>query len=264
VSPSQQEAKNRFTAEAVRRTLEGEGLPTDGVPFLAHGLHHGRVGIIPSPDPLHQPGRHYPGLTTRPWWDPKGFPWMADLEAATDQIRAELDAATDGRDLELNAESGKLTDSGAWRELRLFSKGHEFIENSRRCPKTVEVIRSIPSATIAGSVFFAATDPGTHIVPHFAPHNARLRVHLGVHVPEGNRMRVANETRPWREGEAIIFDDSFEHETWNESESRRVILLFDIWHPDMTPAQIMAVRYSEAPMLAHAWDVASEMFSASA
>lgn len=131
---SQQESKNQFTCEAVKRTLEGEGLSTAGVPFLAHGLHHGRMGIEPSPDPLHQPGRHYPGLTTRPWWNAADFPWIADLEAATETIRVEIDAVTAEKDLELNAESGKLTDSGAWREFRLFSKGHEYRENSRRCP----------------------------------------------------------------------------------------------------------------------------------
>jgi hypothetical protein len=88
VNIDEMERRHRFVCETVQRRLESEGLPTDGVDFLAHGLRHGRFGIELSPNPLHQPGRHYPGLTARPWWDPADFPWLAELEAAsiTDQI----------------------------------------------------------------------------------------------------------------------------------------------------------------------------------
>jgi hypothetical protein len=145
-----------------------------------------------------------------------------------------------------------------WRSLppgprasNLFAKGNEFRDNTRWCPRTVEIIRSIPGAAHAGNVLFArfaVTEPGTHIVPHCAPHNARLRVHLGLKVPKGNSIRVGDEVRSWEEGRAIIFDDSFEHEVWNKSNARRIILLFDVWHPDMTQSQILAVRYSDGLM----------------
>ena len=244
------ERRNRWVCETVRRRLENDGLPTDGVEFLAHGLHHGRFGIEPSPNHLQQPGRHYPGLTARPWWDPADFPWLAELEAAAPEITAEADIIT-GQPAVREAEAMNLTSTGEWHQYRLFLRGNESRDNTRWCPRTVEIIHSISRTTRAGNVIsarFTVTEPGTHIVPHCGPHNARLRVHLGLRVPKGNSMRVCDDVWSWEEGRAIIFDDSFDHEVWNKSNERRIVLLLDVWHPDMTESQILAVRYSEALM----------------
>lgn len=84
--------------------------------------------------------------------------------------------------------------------------------------------------------------PGTHIEPHCAPNNLRIRCHLGLIIPEGCEIRVGNEVRTWQEGKCLVLDDSFEHEVWNRSGQTRVILLIDFWHPDLTDVEINAVK----------------------
>ena len=92
--------------------------------------------------------------------------------------------------------------------------------------------------------------PGSHIVPHCGPTNARLRVHLGLKVififleqPKHNliqikvsdncTLRVGDSHVKWENGEVLIFDDSFEHEVWNYSQDERLIFIMDIFHPDL-------------------------------
>jgi len=76
--------------------------------------------------------------------------------------------------------------------------------------------------------------PVVHVWPHTGPTNCRIRAHLGLVVPPGPLIRVTNETREWIEGKFIIFDDSFEHEVWHDGSSVRLVLIVDIWHPDLT------------------------------
>jgi aspartyl/asparaginyl beta-hydroxylase (cupin superfamily) len=83
--------------------------------------------------------------------------------------------------------------------------------------------------------------PGTHIQPHHGLLNTRLICHIPLIVPHNCAIRVGNETRSWREGEALIFDDSFEHEAWNKSNETRVILLFEIWRPEISPDERAAL-----------------------
>ena len=95
--------------------------------------------------------------------------------------------------------------------------------------------------------------PGTHIAPHCGPTNHRLRLHLALSVPPARAdteatpretigIRVGNETRRWRTGSALLFDDSFEHEVWNRAGAPRLVLIVDVWHPDLTLAQRDEVR----------------------
>ncbi len=82
---------------------------------------------------------------------------------------------------------------------------------------------------------FSALAPRTHIPAHTGESNARLVVHLPLIVPEKcGTLRVGFEEREWKVGEALIFDDSIEHEAWNNSDELRVVLLFDIWHPALS------------------------------
>ncbi|KAH3748882.1 hypothetical protein DPMN_183371 [Dreissena polymorpha] len=75
--------------------------------------------------------------------------------------------------------------------------------------------------------------PGVHVWPHTGPTNCRIRAHLGPKVPQGPRIRVGNETRTWKEGKFIIFDDSFEHEVWHDGIDFRLVLIVDFWHPEI-------------------------------
>jgi aspartate beta-hydroxylase len=83
-----------------------------------------------------------------------------------------------------------------------------------RCPATAAAIAAQPAfnTMIYGSHFFSRLEPHTHLAAHCGPSNLRLRVHLGLLVPEGCRIRVGDETRAWSEGECMVFDDSIEHE----------------------------------------------------
>ena len=91
-----------------------------------------------------------------------------------------------------------------------------------------------PALCRRGQVKFSIMHPGTHVWPHTGPTNCRLRAHLGLVVPEGAFLRVANETRTWSQGQFIIFDDSFEHEVWHNGSSYRLVLIVDVWHPELT------------------------------
>ena len=86
----------------------------------------------------------------------------------------------------------------------------------------------------APAVFFSELQPNTHIPPHHGATNTRLTVHLPLIVPDGCAFRVGDQTRPWVPGELFIFDDTILHEAWNRSDTRRVVLIFDIWHPMLT------------------------------
>jgi 2-methylisocitrate lyase-like PEP mutase family enzyme len=103
-----------------------------------------------------------------------------------------------------------------------------------------EIRRAVAAAR--GRPSFAVLSPGARLQAHCGPTNARLRVHIGLSVPENAAMRVGNETRRWREGEAFIFDDSFEHEVWNEGSEPRLVFIFDVWHPQLTLAERDAIR----------------------
>lgn len=85
--------------------------------------------------------------------------------------------------------------------------------------------------------------PGTHISTHCGPHNFKLRTHLGLVIPEGAVIRVGKEEQPWAEGKCMVFDDSFDHEVWNKSDSIRMVLILDMWNPSLTKEEALALEY---------------------
>jgi aspartate beta-hydroxylase len=103
------------------------------------------------------------------------------------------------------------------------------------------VIESIPGATTAGNVLFSRLAPRANIHAHFGPVNTRIRVHLGIEVPAGCEIEIDNQTRTWEEGKCIVFDDSFLHSVRNTSDRHRVILLVDVWHPELRDDEIAAL-----------------------
>jgi aspartate beta-hydroxylase len=248
---------NDFTCAIVERLMQADGLDTDGVAIVEAGLRIGQRKPQKPPNPWQQPARWYPGLTAQPWHDPAAFSWVAQLEAAYPEIREEAIAAYyDGR-FRVNPLSGQLGD-GSWHEYRLYSEGRRSAHNCAACPRTAKVIDAIPGATSAGLVYFAALKPRGHVRPHWGPHNARLRCQLGLVIPDNCELRVGPETRRWQEGRVLIFDDSFEHEVFNRSNETRIVLVLDIWHPDLSPAQAAAIRCSELPIIAMAAEVAAD------
>ena len=102
------------------------------------------------------------------------------------------------------------------------------------CPETAAALAAVPQTNIPGkapSAFFSLLKPRAHIPTHTGVTNTRTIIHLPLVVPDGCRFRVGGETRAWREGEAFGFDDTIEHEAWNDSDALRIVLIFDVWNP---------------------------------
>jgi aspartyl/asparaginyl beta-hydroxylase (cupin superfamily) len=122
----------------------------------------------------------------------------------------------------------------------LWQRGKECVENTRNVPNAVAALGHAPIPRIDGfapMVMFSLLKPGTHIPAHHGISNTRLICHLPVLAPAGCALRVGPMTRSWEEGKALIFDDSFEHEAWNRGSRLRVVLLFEIWRPEISLAE---------------------------
>lgn len=133
-------------------------------------------------------------------------------------------------------ESENLRETGLWKQFELYARGIKKESNCNRAPITCSLIDSFEAAHTCnrGQVKFSVLMPGTHVWPHAGPTNCRLRAHLGLITPEGPSIRVVNETRKWQAGEWLIFDDSFEHEVWHNGTELRIVLIIDVWHPELT------------------------------
>ncbi|MGH9958040.1 MAG: aspartyl/asparaginyl beta-hydroxylase domain-containing protein [Pyrinomonadaceae bacterium] len=188
--------------------------------------------------PLQRPRHYFPGLTAKPWHDRTEFTWVALLEDAHEVIEEEL-AHIQSR---LLPQPQGLADSGRWNIYYFYSLGRKVEENCLRCPETARVIDSLSGLSSTGLAYFSVLTPGTHIKPHCGPTNTRLRCHLGLDVPPTCQIRVGSETRSWEKGKCLIFDDSFEHEVRNSADETRTVLVLDFWHPDLTAAEVWALR----------------------
>ena len=203
---------------------------------------------------------YYPGLASKPWWNARDDLNLAALEAATPAITAEYLALKDasGSLPPSDYEDGANSDHGEglhkgeteWHWASLIDRGRRQESMWKRCPNTAAALEAIgPGRLCEGEMpfafaFFSTLRGASRIAPHYAPANLRVRVHLPLLVPEPEKcgMRVAGETRHWKVGEALAFDDAFEHEVWNDGVEERVVLLLDLWHPDLTPEEIDGVR----------------------
>jgi aspartate beta-hydroxylase len=98
--------------------------------------------------------------------------------------------------------------------------------------------------------------PGTHIKPHRGTTNLRVLCHLALRIPRGDcAIRVGGEARPWREGRCIVFDDYYEHEAWNFTAEDRIVLMLDLWHPDLTGPEIAVLEGLERHAVVRALDL---------
>jgi aspartate beta-hydroxylase len=129
----------------------------------------------------------------------------------------------------------RVVHAGDWSDVQFFAGCQLDRTHCAMCPKTAAVIAAQPriNSVIYGSHFFSRLIPGTHLSRHCGPSNFRLRCHLGLVVPPGVRIRVADEVREWKAGECLIFDDSYEHEVWHDGSEDRIVLICDLWHPEI-------------------------------
>ncbi|MCI4589075.1 aspartyl/asparaginyl beta-hydroxylase domain-containing protein [Sphingobium sp. BYY-5] len=195
---------------------------------------------------LQQPSMFYfPGLPQRAFYERDEFDWVAPMEAMTDAIVAEL-AAVRAQEAEFApyvetsadrpAPNNPLRDDPSWGALYFWQNGAPVPENAERCPSVMAALAHAPIPVIAGRspmALWSLLKPGTHIQPHHGLLNTRLICHLPLLAPGDCALRVGAETRAWRKGEMLLFDDSFEHEAWNRSQETRVVLLFEVWRPEI-------------------------------
>lgn len=206
-------------------------------------------------------GLFYPFLPADEFFDRRHFPWMPEIEAATDDIRNELESllADPGEALRpyVKMDSGvpqnkwsDLDQSLDWGACFLWEYGQPNQVVLDRCPKTAAALASLPKAKLPGrapSAFFSMLKPHTRIPPHTGVTNTRAIIHLPLIVPEKCGFRVGGDTREWQVGKAFAFDDTIEHEAWNDSDEIRAILIFDVWNPHLTTVEQDAiVRYYAA------------------
>ncbi|XP_054972568.2 aspartyl/asparaginyl beta-hydroxylase isoform X16 [Pan paniscus] len=183
------------------------------------------------------------GLKAQPWWTPKetGYTELVkSLERNWKFIRDEGLAVMDKAKGLFLPEDENLRERGDWSQFTLWQQGRRNENACKGAPKTCTLLEKFPETTGCrrGQIKYSIMHPGTHVWPHTGPTNCRLRMHLGLVIPkEGCKIRCANETKTWEEGKVLIFDDSFEHEVWQDASSFRLIFIVDVWHPELTPQQ---------------------------
>ncbi|XP_031759213.1 aspartyl/asparaginyl beta-hydroxylase isoform X4 [Xenopus tropicalis] len=183
------------------------------------------------------------GLKAQPWWTAKETSYtdlVRTLEANWKLIRDEGLAVIDTEKGLFVPEDENLREKGDWSQYTLWQQGRKNEKSCAAAPRTCALLERFPESTGCrrGQIKYSVMHPGTHVWPHTGPTNCRLRMHLGLVIPkEGCRIRCANDTRSWEEGKVLIFDDSFEHEVWQEANSYRLIFIVDVWHPELTSYQ---------------------------
>jgi beta-hydroxylase len=172
----------------------------------------------------------------QPVYDPALFPWIAEVEARSAEIRRELEALLTKREAipplaDISPDHRRIAPPGKWKSFFLHGYGYPVVGNLQRCPKTAEIVARIPGLN---SAFFSILDAGAHIPRHRGVTKAFLTAHLGLVVParrEACRMQLHDRMLQWSEGKTLVFDDTFHHEVWNDTEELRAVLLIQFRRP---------------------------------
>jgi hypothetical protein len=192
----------------------------------------------------------WPGLPEIQFYSRTMFPFLEEIEARFEDIRAEfLAAAAHGQGVAPYVDIPDTAPQDQWKTLNrtlrwgayhLIKDGRPVEAHVARCPITAEALSLAPQPHVPGQnpvAMFSILEPHTRIPPHTGATNVRLVCHLPLIVPDGCGFRVGNETRAWVPGKAWVFDDTIEHEAWNDSDEPRAVLIFDIWNPFLTEAE---------------------------
>lgn len=216
-----------------------------------------RSNVLRRTRAYHSEATHFqfPGLAEREFYPPRLFPWLKDLEQATDIIASEMQALLAAERAELVPyvqyadhlpldQWRELNNNSDWTAVHLLQNGKVVEANAQLCPRTLELLGQFDQPHIRGAspnAMFSLLAPHTAIPPHVGVNNTRLVCHLPLVVPEGCWFRVGAETRLWKRGQSFIFDDTIEHEALNPTDQLRVVFIFDVWHPDLTVLERQAV-----------------------
>jgi aspartate beta-hydroxylase len=198
----------------------------------------------------------FPFLPAIEFFRREDFPWLDTLEAATEEIAAEALAALAGDrgsfkpyvDFPASTPMDQwapLNHSFDWSVYNLLDDGASVTAHIEKCPKTAAVLAQLPLCDIPGyapGAYFSVLKPRTRLPAHTGTTNTRSIVHLPLIIPEGCGFRVGSQVRTWQKGKAWVFDDTIDHEAWNDSAEVRIVLIFDIWNPLLTAAERDLVR----------------------
>jgi len=200
----------------------------------------------------------FAGLRAKPVWESNECEWLRPFEQNFAAIRDELLALRSQRGfqpLKLPSWTSKKNtlpspdgsgsvshDAGDWNVFYLYLHEVGFPENCERCPVTVGLLKGLGARSYSHA-FFSALTPGTHILAHHGPTNKKLRVHLPLIGASGSELRVADTILRGEEGKCMVFDDSFEHEAWHKGDSTRIVLVFDVWHPDLSDKEVQFLSF---------------------
>lgn len=168
--------------------------------------------------------------------DNKYFPFLKEFTDNWETIRDEAKAVLAFRDEipafhELSPDQYRLSQAKNWKTFILFGFGQRMETNTKLTPKTAEILEKVPNLQTA---MFSILAPGYHIPAHKGVTKGILRSHIGLIIPKDRekcRIRVDDTITAWKEGEIFVFDDTYEHEVWNDTDEERVILLFDFDRP---------------------------------
>jgi aspartate beta-hydroxylase len=199
---------------------------------------------------------YFPYLPALEFFAREHFPWLGILEEATEAIAAEAlavfrrDAADFSPYVSFPAGTpldvwAPLNHSMAWSVYSLWHDGTPLAAHQAACPNTSAVLARLPLCDVpdyAPGAYFSVLQPHTRLPAHTGTTNTRSIVHLPLVVPADCGFRVGAQTRAWEKGRAWVFDDTIEHEAWNDSDQVRIILIFDIWNPLLTSAERNLVR----------------------
>jgi aspartyl/asparaginyl beta-hydroxylase (cupin superfamily) len=232
-------------AEHLQSALGQSGLSESGRVGQALDLLLGRKQLY-----LQQPNSFYfPGLPQRQFFEREEFDWIPAVESVIPDMQAELQAVlaeTETFDPYVMSSGDRphaanpLLDDASWGARYFWRNGEAVSAHAEACPATMAALALVPMPVIAERspvALWSMLKPGTQIQPHHGLLNTRLICHIPLIVPADCALRVGNEVRAWEEGKTLIFDDSIEHEAWNRSDSTRVVLLFEIWRPEITPPE---------------------------
>ena len=177
------------------------------------------------------------------------FPWVTHIEENWEVIREEVerlleDQAELANFQDISKDQIEITDDDRWKTFFLYGYGFEAKLGVEMCPRTAALMREIPGMTTA---MISILSPRKHILDHRGPYKGVLRYHLGLIVPEDAeacRIRVGEDVRHWEEGRSMVFDDTFNHEVWNDTDETRVVLFVDVLRPLPFPESAINRRSS--------------------
>jgi aspartate beta-hydroxylase len=206
------------------------------------------------PDVRQRPTFFYiPGLRPSAYFDRRLFSGIPAYEKCFDEIKRELqELLPSSRGSERVFGSDALEDENlrghgtapSWNGYYFYRHGERREDNCAGCPATAAALDALPLIRIRDhgpEVLFSVFTPGTHLLPHRGVTNARVVSHLPLMVPSDCALRVGGEEHVWREGQVVVFDDTYEHEAWNLSKQVRVVLIADLWNPHLTEVERAAI-----------------------